>query len=111
MKCTTTGYSMNCTGCVKISRAGTFTVKVQHTNLAVRGKGSSLSAGTTVCLAKVPTPVQSKGGVGVRVTATGPFGPLHVEGKHPKVFSYNVKTRALKKVKAMSRPGIYQIIV
>jgi hypothetical protein len=106
--CTQTGYTKNCSGCKHLPGSGSFSLKVPGANVAFRGKGSSGSAHTTLCFTRVAAPVQSKGGVGVKVSATGPFKPLHV--KHGKLYRYNPASGKDKKVKAVTKAGIYQVV-
>jgi hypothetical protein len=106
--CTSTGYSHNCGGCITTSSSGNYSVKVPHTTKTVVGKGAS--SGSTVCFAKVATPIKSRGGIGLRVTSTGAMGAVKVKGKHVKIYLYSPATKSLKKVKKISKPGIYQIV-
>jgi hypothetical protein len=106
--CTTTGYSKNCAGCKHLRATGGFTIKVAHTKFSVKGKGTADEVGTTLCVTHVATPVPSRGGVGVRVTATGAFSPLKVP--HAHVFFFKASAGALKKVKAIRKPGLYQLV-
>lgn len=105
--CTTTGYTRNCTGCIKITSSHAFTLKVPSSRITLRGSGGT-HLGTTVCVARVPAPVASHGGQGVRVTATGSFSPLHV--RRATIYRFNASKDTVKKVKKIGHPGIYQIV-
>jgi hypothetical protein len=106
--CTTTGYTHNCGGCIKFTSTDAFSIRVPKTKLTVTGRGTSRAVGTTVCVIRIAPPRKSKGGIGLRVTATGPFAAIHVP--HAHLYRYNVGTGKLKHVKTISHAGLYQIV-
>jgi hypothetical protein len=106
--CTSTGYTSNCGGCVKVSASRSYTVTVPHTSLKL--KGTKAASGATVCFAKVATPVPSKGGIGVRVTATRSLGSVKLTGAKHKVYLFHPATKTLTTVKVITKVGIYQIV-
>jgi hypothetical protein len=106
--CAITAYTKNCGGCATLSAAGAFTLAVPHTHLRLHGKSGAADSGTKVCAAKVAAPRPSMGGVGIRITATGPFKPFKIP--KAKIYQYNPKSGSLTKVKAIKKPGVYQVI-
>jgi len=106
--CTVTGYTSNCTGCARVPARGSFTLHVSRSSVAFRGAAAAGTAGTQICVARVAAPVHSMGGMGVRVTATGRFAPLHpTKGK---LYRYNPKNKKDARVSSIDRAGIYQIV-
>jgi hypothetical protein len=106
--CTSTGYTSNCGGCVTVKASGTYTVKVPKTTLTF--KGSKAAKGAKVCFSKVATPVKSKGGVGVRVTATKKLGTAKPSKKKDVVYLFHAATKTMTKVKSITKAGIYQVV-
>jgi hypothetical protein len=106
-KCTKAGYSHNNTVCVVVPSSGSFTIKVPKTSLKIKGTGSAATKGTQITITKVAAPVHSKGGVGIKIRATGKFNPLHVSTG--KIWLYNAGKNSLKAVSAIKSPGIYQV--
>jgi hypothetical protein len=106
--CTTTGYTMNCTGCIKVPSSGKFVLTPPKTHINFNGSGSSGTAGTKLCLAKVAAPKASLHGTWVRVTAKGKFKPLTL--KHSKLYAYNPSSGKLTKVPAVNKAGVYQVV-
>jgi hypothetical protein len=92
--------------CVLVPSSGTFSVKVPGTSLKVKGKGSSSTHGTQITITKLAAPVKPKGGVGIKIRATGKFNPLHISSG--KLWIYNAGNNSLKQVSAITKNGIYQ---
>jgi hypothetical protein len=106
-KCTKAGYSHNNAVCVVVPSSGSFTVKVPNTSLKVKGTGSAATKGTQITITKVAAPMHSKGGVGIKIRATGKFNPLHVSSG--KIWLYNAGKNSLKAVSTINSSGIYQV--
>jgi hypothetical protein len=105
--CTKAGYSHNNAVCVIVPSSGSFSVKVPSTSIKVKGKGSASTSGTQITLTKIAAPMSSKGGVGIKVRATGKFKPLHVSSG--KLWLFNAAKNTLKSVTAITATGIYQV--
>jgi hypothetical protein len=105
--CTKAGYSISSNAvCVQVPSSGSFSVKVPETSLKVKGKGSAATHATQITITKLAAPVKSKGGVGIKIRATGKFNPLHVSSG--TLWLYNAGKNSLKQVSTITKNGIYQ---
>lgn len=106
--CQPAGYSHRNTLCVVVPARGSFSMRITGTGDTVRGQGSSRTAGTQITFLKVPPPVRARGGFGLRVRATGRFGPLTVSPG--KAYRYNARKNALSHISTIRASGLYQVI-
>jgi hypothetical protein len=106
--CTTTGYTMNCTGCIKVPSSGKFVLTPPKTHINFRGSGSSGTAGTKLCVSQVAAPKASLHGTWIRVSAKGAFRPLTL--KHSKIYAYNPSSGRLTRLASVKKAGVYQIV-
>src|SRR5438270_7108494 len=88
--CKAAGYSHNKVVCAVVPAKGTFTIKVPGKSTKVKGKGTSKTAGTQITVIRVPPPVSSRGGFGLRLRATGKFSALTISSG--KLFKYNASS-------------------
>lgn len=106
--CTTTGYTVNCTGCVKVPSRGNFALRVPKSPASLLGSGSSATRGTTICVAQVAPPRRSLGGVGIRVSVKGRFSPLRLS--RGKLYRWTASNNRVTQVRTLDRAGIYQVV-
>lgn len=106
--CAPAGYSHTGSGCIVVPARGAFSMTIAGTNSRISGKGSSRTAGTQITVTKVPPPVRSRGGFGLRVRATGKFNPLKVTPG--RLFAYIASKNSLKTIGAIRTSGLYQVL-
>lgn len=104
-KCTRTAYANSCG--ITIPAKGKFSIPVPGTSAKLIGTGSKATAGTRITLAKVAAPKPSKGGVGMKVNATGKFNPLRLS--KGTLWRYKPSNNSLSRVKKVKHTGIYQV--
>src|SRR5579872_2010940 len=83
--CQQGGYSTAAAKCVTVPPSGSYSIKVPGAGTVLVGQGSSSTAGTQIHVIKVTNP--SSTGVAIRLTASGPFGPLKL--KKGKLLLFN----------------------
>jgi len=105
--CPPAGYSNANNHCVVVPASGGFSMKIAGTNATVHGRGSKPTAGTAITFTKLPPPVHSKGGFGLRVRAVGKFSPLTVTPG--KLWSYSPAKKRLYTAKSIKVSGVYQV--
>lgn len=106
--CKPNAYTTSCKACVSVPTHGKFSLSVPGVKDKLLGTGTKNTAGTKICLTKVPKPNKSLGGSGERVTATGKFKPLHLA--HGKLYRFIPATNKTVRVGTVDRKGIYQIV-
>jgi hypothetical protein len=107
--CAPAGYSNTGVQCIVVPAHGSFSMKIAGTRASLRGTGSAATARTQITVLKVPAPVRSKGGFGLRLRATGTFNPLTVSPG--KTYAYNASKNKLSAIKSIKAAGLYQVIL
>ena len=106
--CPVGGYTSTAVKCVTVPASGRFSIRVPGTHVKLIGTGSASTQGTVIALTKVPDPVSTPKGVGLKVQARGKFKPLHLN--KGKLDFYNHAVARVQKVKAVTRSGVYVVV-
>jgi hypothetical protein len=106
--CSAAGYSHNSVACMVVPAKGKFTITIPGEKDKLKGSGSTSTAKTQLTVIRVPPPVSSKGGYGLRLRSTGKFKPLHLSSG--SLWQYDASKNSLVKAGAVKAAGIYQVV-
>jgi hypothetical protein len=103
------GYVSSNGKCYHVPPAGgELTINVPGSGFVLQGAATRATAGHQVGVTQVAPPVSKPKGDWIRVQSDGSFPPLYV--RHAVIYQYDPATGKLKRVNAITQPGIYLIV-